>query len=254
MSNNCYISLAGGVGNQLFQIAAAYAYSVEHNKKLILDFSEWSGSQGNHPSIYKNTLYRKFEFGVHPEETKEYVEPCFNYSKIPVFTGDVNLRGYFQSFKYFKHVVSEFLSLIEVPKINCSSKRLENVVAWHVRRGDYLIHKDIHHVCTADYFLGAMKTFFPTYKVHIYTDAPRFVVDEFKDIGFEYNIIKTKNEIQDLYMLGVYDNIICSNSSFSWWGSLLGCKKSKIVVPNIWFKNFQDHNDIYRPDFIKYEI
>jgi hypothetical protein len=45
--------------------------------------------------------------------------------------------------------------------------------------------------------------------------------------------------------------LICSNSSFSWWASFIGVKKNKIIVPKIWFKNIQNHDDIYREEFTK---
>ena len=57
-----YIKLKGGLGNQLFQIAAAYAYSKKHNTTLHLDDSTWYGGQGKSGTEYKHTIFRNFQF------------------------------------------------------------------------------------------------------------------------------------------------------------------------------------------------
>lgn len=257
--NNIFVKLAGGLGNQLFQIAAGYAYSKRYNTELFLDCSEWSGSQGNHPTTYKNTLYSKLKFGNAPDKSFEYSEKRFNYDGIPFTDGDLIIRGYFQSLKYFEECQEEVKNLFQLPIVNCDSKGLKNIVAAHIRRGDYVRHHDIHYICDEKYFVDTYKKYFSSddyCKIHIYTDSPSMIHQEFGKYGsdFPYCVINTQNELQDLYMLGVYDNIICSNSSFSWWGSYLGCPKTKIFVPDIWFKNFENHDDVYRPNFTKIPV
>ena len=43
------------------------------------------------------------------------------------------------------------------------------------------------------------------------------------------------NEVEDLYCLTQCDDIIMSNSSFSWGEHGLGKKKKKIISPDRWF-------------------
>ena len=94
-------------------------------------------------------------------------------------------------------------------------------------------------------------------KISVFSDSFDIGVMEFlkhfEDFG-EVIIFPNLKDIEDLSLMSKYQNIICSNSSFSWWASLIGGDKSKIVVPNIWFKNFQNHDDIYRPEFIKINV
>ena len=87
---------------------------------------------------------------------------------------------------------------------------------------------------------------------NVFTDSLDYVSQEFHDMKF--NIIKSQSELLDLSLMSKHENIICSNSSFSWWASLLGIPKKKIIVPDKWFHNFQPHEDIYRPEFIKVPV
>ena len=62
----CYVNLCGGLGNQLFQVAAGYSYAKKYNKELIIDDSSWTASQGSHPRIFKDTIFRNFKYGITP--------------------------------------------------------------------------------------------------------------------------------------------------------------------------------------------
>lgn len=252
--DKCYVSLAGGVGNQLFQAAAGFAYSKEHGKELMLDSNNWSASQGIPPSFYKKSIFRNFNFEKASKYSTPIHEEKFNYTELPHKDGDVVLHGYFQSLKYFEDVQDEFKRLVELSPIDCNREKFKNVVAMHVRRGDYLQHHTIHHVCDTNYFVDAAIEHFNSNPIHIYTDSPSYVLEEFDKKLKHFSIIETKDELQDLYMLGIYDNVICSNSSFSWWGTFLGCPKQKIIVPDIWFKNYENHDDIYRSEFIRRQV
>jgi hypothetical protein len=244
--NNCYVSLAGGLGNQLFQVAAGYAYAKKYDKNLVLDISKWTAHQGRSPDQYLNNIFSNFKYSTYHIGSVESIhEKRFNYDPLPFINGDVCLHGYFQSLKYFEEYKDEFIELLNLPDV-----KVEGNLAVHIRRGDYLQFSNIHLVCDKNYFLHNISKF-PDSKVNIFTDSPEYVKDEFGD---NFNIIKSNSELTDLTMMSQHDNIICSNSSFSWWASLLGKEKNRIIVPKIWFKNFEEHNDIYRNEFIISEV
>jgi hypothetical protein len=251
--SNVYVSLVGGVGNQLFQIAAGYAYAKTYNKNLVLDTTRWTGSQGKHPDTYKNTLFKNFTFTTHhPRQHTEVFEKRFNFDPLPYFKGDVRLNGYFQSFKYFEHYKDEFLNLLEWPDVPVGWLASENV-AFHIRRGDYIQHGHVHFICDKKYFSKQFEEFSdPVHQMNVFTDDPDAVQVEFQ--GHNFNIIQTNSELEDLRLMSLHDSIVCSNSSFSWWASLIGKQKEKIIVPDIWFKNFQQHDDIYRSDFTRIAV
>lgn len=239
-----YVNLEGGLGNQIFQVANGYAYSQKHGKKLILDDSNWNAQQGNSPRMYQETIFRNFEYIDKNKRriNQEYMEPKFNYVEIPKFDSDVRLVGYFQSLKYFKDFKDEFVAKLWLPE----SPIFKDSVAVHIRRGDYLTNAHIHYVCDTEYFKENIKDF-SNKQIHVFTDSKDFVQKEFWDQDIQ--IIETESELGDLTAMANHDNMIISNSSFSWWASLLGIKKEKIFVPNRWFNNFQQHDDIYRTDF-----
>jgi hypothetical protein len=245
LMSNCHVALVGGLGNQLFQVAAGYAYSRKYDKNLVLDISKWSAHQGRCPNQYQNNIFSNFKYSTyHTRNVIPIHEKRFNYDPLPFMHGDVCLHGYFQSLKYFEEYKDEFINLLNLPDVS-----IDGDVAVHIRRGDYLQFANIHLVCGTDYFLHHISKF-PEAKVNVFTDSPEYVQAEFGNM----NIIKSNSEIEDLTMMSQHDNIICSNSSFSWWASLLGKEKKKIIVPKIWFHNFEDHHDIYRNEFIISEI
>jgi hypothetical protein len=243
--SNCYIALVGGLGNQLFQVAAGYGYARKYDKNLVLDISKWGAHQGRSPDQYRNNLFCNFKyFTYHTRNVIPIHEKRFNYDPLPFMHGDVSLHGYFQSLKYFEEYQEDFISLLNLPDVS-----VDGDVAVHIRRGDYLQFAHRHFVCDAKYFLHNMSKF-PDKKMNVFTDSPEHVRDEFGNL----DIIKSDSELKDLTMMSRHDNIICSNSSFSWWASLLGKEKKNIIVPKIWFKNFEEHNDIYRNDFTISEV
>lgn len=249
--NDCYVNVIGGVGNQLFQIASGYAYSKKYNKNLIINTSNWAAGQGSNPLIYENTIFKNFKYGVCINGNVTRIqETRFNYTELPFIKGSVSLNGYFQSLKYFENVKDEFISLLNLPNISDKIIQPDNV-AIHIRRGDYLNYPDLHYVCKTNYFKGQLSKF-EGYQQNVFTDSVDYVLNEFNDCNF--NIIKSNSELIDLTLMSGHKNIICSNSSFSWWASLLGNPKEKIIVPDKWFNNFEPHEDIYRPEFIKVPV
>lgn len=249
--NTCYAKLIGGIGNQLFIAAAGYSYAKKHGKRFVIDSSNWGASQGTHASVYKDSIFKNFEYeSCLTRDVTEIHEKRFNYDELPYHHGSVSIHGYFQSLKYFEDVQDEFISLLNLPEV-LTENIIHNNVAVHIRRGDYLNHPDLHYVCKTDYFKDQLNQF-AGYQQNVFTDSIDYVIREFTGCGF--NIIKSNSELEDLTIMSRHENIICSNSSFSWWASLLGTPKNKIIVPDKWFHNFQPHEDIYRSEFIKVPV
>lgn len=249
--NTCYAKVIGGLGNQLFIAAAGYAYAKKYGKEFAIDASSWSASQGTNAMNYKDTIFKNFKYEFSSSDnTFQINEKRFDYDELPYHEGDVSLNGYFQSLKYFQSVKDEFVSLLDLPDVSTKNLKNDNV-AVHIRRGDYLNYPEIHHVCKTKYFEDQLLQF-KGYQINVFTDSIDYVLNEFRDSNF--NIIKSNSELIDLTLMSKHKNIICSNSSFSWWASFLGEPKNKIIVPDRWFNNFQPHDDIYRPEFTKVAV
>lgn len=249
-----FIKLIGGLGNQLFQVAAAYSYSKKYNTELYLDSSNWNGGQGKNGFDYQRSIFKNFGYSdFYPRSVIRYIEPKFNFSEIERLKMDdycCELNGYFQSLKYFEDYQEEFKNMLTLPKVDDSFMKEKNV-AFHIRRGDYLNYPDIHYVCDTKYFDKCFEMF-KDYQINVFTDSPEYVLNEFKHQDF--NLIQTSSELNDLTLMSIHDNVVCSNSTFSWWGSFLGRDKEKVIVPSKWFADGREHEDIFRKEMVKIDV
>jgi len=247
--NNCFVNVCGGIGNQLFQIAAGYAYAKKHDKKLFINTNGWTASQGVSPEEYKTSLLSNFSYWrVYTRDVIGIFEQDCSYVEIPYRLDNVSLHGYYQSLKYFEEYKDEFISLLNLPEIGFSPTKDD--VCFHIRRGDYLKFANIHHVCDTKYFERFFNQF-AMKNIYVLTDSPDYVLKEFKDMNFK--LVKTDSELEDLTLMSKFDTIVCSNSSFSWWASLIG-GSTNVYVPSKWFADGRICEDIYRPEMIKVNV
>ena len=121
--------------------------------------------------------------------------------------------------------------------------RVDNAIAIHVRRGDYLLPQhSIHGVLDGKYYLDAIASLEdknPQRPVVIFTDSPGFLKTEnwVKDIPFKNLVIDPGQEpLMTLIQMAKFNSIICSNSTYSWWAAHLGGQK-EIILPDKWFRD-----------------
>ena len=247
--------LKGGLGNQLFQIANAYAFAKRHKFDFGINYNlSFSGGQGNLAHNYRNNLYAKIPFTDMSLQVS-YIEPTFSYIEIPAMD-NILLDGYFQTEKYFEDFENDIKNLFVFPdevksKVDQFFNGLNHpVVGIHIRRGDYVRLSNFHKVQKSDYYANASKELGQCQAI-VCTDDWNTVQKEMKFT----NAIRSPftNEIEDLYLLSQCDSLIICNSSFSWWGAYLGKKKDKVIAPKQWFaeQGPQDYQDIYRKDWIR---
>jgi len=186
-------NIIGGLGNQMFQYAAARALSLRKNTELILDVSGFEnyalhqgfeldrifncldGANGavsvraNFGGVYsplaRRLLSRRQLSFIRPK--KLIYEPHFQYwPGIASVADDCYLTGYWQSEKYFQQYSNEirrdFSFKPPLSDINFAiSEQIENVnsISLHVRRGDYVndpTTTSVHGVCSLDYYKSAI--------------------------------------------------------------------------------------------------
>lgn len=244
--SDCYVNVCGGIGNQLFQIAAGYAYSKKHYKNLLINISNWTASQGSNPNVYANNLLKNFTYyrGSTDHATK-FEEEGFNYKEIPEFKGDVVINGYFQSLKYFENYKEEFVNQLDLPNFNMNFID-DDSVAFHIRRGDYAKYPQVFGD-NEEYFRKLFNQF-KDRKINVFTDSPDYAT-KFSEVA-KFTIIRSASELKDLTALANHKTLVCSNSSFSWWASVLGVEKDAIYVPKVWLHD-RDCSDIYYKGMIK---
>jgi Glycosyl transferase family 11 len=233
--------LSGGLGNQMFQIAAAYALARRVGSKLALNYDRhFSTGQGGHPLKYKDTLFKKIPVTAQwPTTIYRYHE----YRYCPLFPSrHVQLDGYFQSGKYFDDFQDEVRDLFEFPEpAQAEARRYlaldkRPTVGIHMRLGDYFStrYKSSLGVCTPYYYQTAL-SHFPKdeYRFILCSDDPEAAKEILNDTSVE--IFRGSDELAEMALLSQCNNLIISNSSFSWWSSFMGIKKKKVIAPRIWF-------------------
>jgi hypothetical protein len=189
------VQLTGGLGNQLFQYAAAKSLSLHHNTELLLDISSFSRAElpelevprdfemYNFTGVSDKTINlsalkdskkysflteRKIEALLPNYKRRHYKQPYYHYdanffkSKNPVF-----LKGGWQSSKYFEKYHRQIIdslqlknNVIEAVKQHEIVVNKVNSVSVHVRRGDYLRMKIIlewHGIMEQEYYAQAFE-------------------------------------------------------------------------------------------------
>lgn len=247
-------NLQGGLGNQMFQIAATTSIALSNNDTYSFNFENcFTPNQGNTSIKYTNNIFKnipshtKFNFDV------IYNEPKFSFSKIN-YSKNLLLNGYFQSEKYFEINSNSikklfYISPNDIEKIS-NKYDTKNLTCIHIRRGDYLKFKDFHFTCDLNYYQKAIELINDTKFIFV-SDDMDWVKFNFKSDNFLYSDFD--DEILDFTLITMCKNVIMSNSTFSWWGSYLNDNNGKIITPKKWFgpSGHKDTEDIIPNRWIK---
>lgn len=258
------VNIAGGVGNQLFQYAAARSLNIKSGSKLFLDIDFFS-------NIPESETFRKFQinnFNIKYDKIiskKRYKIIRFLYRlilrpfnsdlqivifgillkfKIPIF-----LTRNFQKEKYFIKIRKVLLEEITSKKTFTDDiKKIADFidksisVSLHIRRGDYIRMKDIYGNCSMEYYresINTIKEKLSNPVFFIFSDDIDWVKENL-NIS-DKNIYVSRPDLEDyeeLILMSKCKHNIIANSTFSWWGAWLNKNDDKIVIaPKQWFKN-----------------
>ncbi len=264
----------GGLGNQLFQIAATLSHA--DYMHVPARFPKWKYNKyfvtGIDDSL--DTTYDcKFDGVVHDD----HLEPSFNYSAIPK-NENLILHGYYQSENYFKYnnkikqalLPNAWLMGVYTHDPFITTGTRINV-AVHIRRGDYLEKKQYHPVIPIDWYMDVMEDCFMRFiysskgqvehiQFRIFSDDIEYV----KKINFNefyakygsnisFNIVNDPftehNELKDLFRMAQCHHHIIANSSLSWWAAYLhehfyrnDGVTHMVVYPTPWFGPAAKHD------------
>ena len=240
------IHLEGGLGNRLFQIAFIYAYS----KKNKLDYGYFSTGYNPHSKIdYQKIIYPFLRFYIN-QNYFHYKEPQMKYMSfdedIPINYENIVFTGYFQCDKYFKELKSEIVDLFEFPELNFDV--IKESIFIHVRRGDWL--GSLSEIDLNQYYITSInfiKSKHLISNVYILSNDIKFCLDN-KLFQEYFNSVQylNLNEVESIALMkSCKYGGICSNSTFSWWGSYLNKYDEKIIIfPGRWSKPNNVPNDI----------
>ena len=238
--------LQGGLGNQMFQIAAAISLAEENQDEAKFN-PNWHflPLQGNKCPYYLDNIYSNLIFDADLEFESLYEESDFLYKKIP-YSPSLCLKGFFQSEKYFINCEDRIRSVFTPPDLMSLIKQNneeilnQQPVALHIRRGDYLKLPDVHPVCGVSYYKKAMAKFSSSRKFLIFSDDLAWCKKVFKSDRFLFS--NNAKDYEDLLLFSLCPDGIIANSTFSWWGAWLNAHPQKqIIAPSQWFAD-NKHN------------
>jgi hypothetical protein len=262
--------LQGGLGNQMFQIAATYAHAKKHGDEAVFDLNNsHTPHQGENSSKYRGRLFKfKHTDNVYDVCNKPFSQPGHSYCEIP-YEPNQQLQGFYQSEKFFLNIKDEIVELFREglaggyyfnwTKINSDLHKLKQelnkpIVAIHIRRGDYLKFLGVHDPCPISYYNQAMELM----KEKVGDFHAYFVSDDIEwcreIFGGHGSFSKYTDEIDDMILMVNCDHNIIANSSFSWWSAYLNENPDKVVIgPERWFgpRGPQDQQDIIPNNWIK---
>lgn len=264
------------IGNQMFQLAHAFAIGKLTNRNVIL-----RGPKLKRPLI----LQAAKELDVSIETVDSYPQPKKSEQTIsengfaftPLKIGknlegkNLNIAGYFQSELYFQYVRSNIRKAFgPKPALRTQLRNAlavtkeSKVIGVHIRGGDYTKFAHYHTNLPLKYYVTGVNKL-----MNDISDLKRIVI--FSDSNFEAKRLQKelKSKIEkhllsktqivlandilppkrapevDIWSMASCDGLVAANSSFSWWGGWLGSQSSSVVLPNQWFdlagpKDFKD--------------
>ena len=123
---------------------------------------------------------------------------------------------------------------------------VDNPIALHVRRTDYVDNSKNHPLCKLNYYKAALKHFNDERNVIVFSDDPKWCHQQQLFSDDRFIISENADNRVDLCLMSLCKDFIIANSSFSWWGAWLSSNKDKkVIAPVQWFGKTgytKDHN------------
>ncbi len=236
--------LQGGLGNQLFQYTAALQISQVLRRPVLL-----SPVQLNKHSAkdYRATIYKRVKSTEKLETPYVIVLDAYK----PWDPADFNvphsvaLRGYFQYLPAIMPVLpmvcEDLRKFLESRRQILASKYYirepNNYGIIHVRRGDYIsAPRNTHWVQGVDYYAEALQHVKHIKTWFVISDDPAWCRRQ--DIFASFEVADEPGELDGLALMSLCNGAaIIANSTYSWWGAMIGAEKwrGKVVYPSKWF-------------------
>jgi hypothetical protein len=138
--------------------------------------------------------------------------------------------------------------------------KAENPIALHIRRGDYLQHAKTMGVLDLKYFEESLSEILKDQRsersVWIFTDSDSAAI-EFREkismINVKVRIVSppvNSQSAESLLLMSLCNEIVISNSTYSWWAAVLGSSEKRVIRPSHWFRNLAEPGDLFPENWI----
>ena len=274
-------TLMGGLGNQLFQILTVISYSIQMNREPAFLHSEKTIGMTD-----RKTYWDTFLLGIPVLLITEPLpiafhmkEQSYGYNELPELSDvrkecNIQLSGYFQSYKYFDFYRSEIFRLLKLEEQkqivrNNVNYNVDDAISMHFRIGDYKKIIGFYVILPVNYYIKSLQYILS--KVHpckkmtvLYfcenQDLPSVseiisvLEKKFDQLKF-IHVVNPSEDWQQMLLMSCCKYNIIANSTFSWWGTYFNIHYQKIVCyPKDWFgprlKGSLDTKDLCPNDWV----
>lgn len=219
--------MSGGLGNQLFIYAAAYALAERHGTHVCLDLERYKKGRRQF-MLDKLGLPFAATSCAGKNVTGEGREFFFMEGFFDLPPGTC-LKGYFQHFKYHEPVIGKLRGMLKI------GATIAGTVALFVRRGDYLRFPQ-YVALTKPYYLAACEHLEnragAELKYRIFSDDPAWCMAD-PPCGPErrFEVMPDREAHLDLLEAARSEHFILANSTFGIWAARLS-GSSSVIIPD----------------------
>jgi hypothetical protein len=253
--------LTGGLGNRLFQFAAALGLAEKYKKPCIFLKTQFTrNDHGPIDSICK--LYPSIRIVEQSDKSQTLYQErrngCFIFDEFPETPEGacIVVDGWRQTEKYFPKNKDLLIPFWESYISKEDQKKLQKTYGldtveqrnqtWflHVRLGDYKVLPH-HQIPILPYYQKCLNEVPKNSKVYLMSDEPhlcaQWVETQCRGRGLQFDVCNETDEIKTLYIMSqCWGGAIVANSTFSWWGAYFSWLAQgqndcyKAFYPSVW--------------------
>lgn len=283
------VIVMGGLGNQLFQLAAAISLSCASARQIVLDRS-WYDTYGLQdflidrcfnlndlgieitsdstpmPLALKKAIWAT-RLRLHSRST--LVQTGTGYDpRVFEAVGINRLVGYFQSWRYFENDLHRIFTLFRdslarqcASSVAPATYPSANRAAMHLRLGDYETKENTRRYggVSTNYIRQSIKVL---RYLHPAVDTVSIFSNDISraqslmqtiDLGVDHELVEPMDPVTDLIRMSNFSSLVISNSSFSWWAGALPIPAGPktVLAPTPWQLKPRDEGaDLRLPHWI----
>lgn len=260
-----YLRLAGGLGNQLFQLAAAYEVQNKTGQSILIATTGLAAySSKREPSVFNFIDFYGEKEIDYTDGNYSFILKLLNFrlGRFPFFfsinSKTINsigisnfylIDGYFQDLRSIRNGLEKVKKLIikkreteeKLKNLYCQitdGYTRDEICAIHIRRGDYTDKKNqkIYTQQDASYYFNAIKIIkFSIKRIVIFSDESNVSFDFFSNYDVIYVSAFNLRDYEEIILMSYFLNIVIANSTFSFWSAIVnGCDSKEMLAPQKW--------------------
>lgn len=267
--------ITGGLGNQMFEYAAARSLAIKQNTSVAIDlYSLQKRTKATlrdfelnvfdiNASIISSTSNRIAvkTFGILKSKTTGHrflkilnifrdEKAQFYDNEFEKLSNNTTLFGYFQNEIYFKSISDQlredfrFNTPLKDKNLSIQHEiEQKESISIHIRRGDYTKSNSNLPTLDTTYYKKSIEYIISKIEnpyFYIFSDEIDWVKENLDLKYLNHTFIdwnKNEDSYIDMQLMSLCKSNIIANSSFSWWGAWLNKNPEKLVIaPHNWYK------------------